>query len=120
MDTIITHENQNLNISGIENANVKQNKTKEYILRAQRNYYHKRKNDANYKESLKKKQEKYINNNKEEFNKRQTLYMQEYRKRQKAAKLAEQSTNPPQSEDVAKPTIENITDAMATTTISGS
>lgn len=110
---------ENTNIVEIENANVKQNKTKEYILRAQRNYYHKHKNDANYKESLKKKQEKYINNNKEEFKIRQKLYMQEYRKRQKAAKLAEQSANPPPPEDVAKSTIENITDALKTTTISG-
>ena len=119
MDTIITTENQNTNIVGIEHANVKQNKTKEYILRAKQNYYNKHKHEQEFKDKNKLWVANYRNNNKEEFNKRQKLYMQEYRKRQKAAKLAEQSANPPPPEDVAKSTIENITDALKTTTISG-
>jgi hypothetical protein len=49
-------------------------KTKEYLLRAQRNYYHKHKDDAEYKEKLRLKKQKYRQDHKEEYNEKQRAY----------------------------------------------
>lgn len=62
-------------------------KTKEYVLRAHRNYYNKHKDDPEYREKLRQKKNKYREEHKEEYNEKQRIYMKEYRARKKVEKL---------------------------------
>jgi len=61
-------------------------KTKEYILRAKRNYYNRNKDDIEYKQKIKEYRDKYRNNNKDEYNELQRNYMKAYRERKKVEK----------------------------------
>jgi hypothetical protein len=64
-------------------------KTKEYILRARRNYrQRKRENDETYNEKVNEINRKYREKNKEKYNERQRLYMREYRAKKKAEAAA--------------------------------
>lgn len=58
-------------------------KTKDYILRAQRNYYNKHKDEAEYMEKLRQNKMKYRNEHKQEYNEKQRNYMRDYRAKKK-------------------------------------
>jgi len=74
-------------------------KTKEYILRARRNYrQRKRENDETYNEKVNEINRKYREKNKEKYNERQRLYMREYRAKKKAEAAAATTTAKPEQQ----------------------
>jgi hypothetical protein len=87
-----------LDINSVQNCNKNNNmdiniekKTKEYILRAKRNYYNRNKDDIEYKQKIKEYRDKYRNNNKDEYNELQRNYMKAYRERKKVEKQNNQN-----------------------------
>ena len=66
---------------------IKINKTPIYTLRAQKNYYNKKKDNPEFKNANNEKANTWINNNREQHNQNQVLY----RQRKKQAKLLEQN-----------------------------
>lgn len=74
-------------------CNCNKQATKDYILRAQKNYRQRKlANDPNYAELLRQKQREYIEKNKDKVNEKMKLYMREYRAKKKAEKKDEQTT----------------------------
>lgn len=62
---------------------------KEYVKNAQRNYrLRKLENDPDYVEKIKEQQRKYIEKNKDKYYEYKRVYMQKYRAKKKAEKLA--------------------------------
>jgi len=65
---------------------------KDYVKRAQRNYMlRKLEKDPSYAETLKQQKRNYIEKDKEKYNEYKRVYMQKYRAKKKAEKLAASS-----------------------------
>lgn len=84
-------------------------KTKDYVLRARRKYYNKRKNDEEFKDKLKAKLDRFRNKNRESYNEKQKIYTQRYRakKKQEQQHKLEQD-NPKKDTDINKSMLETI------------
>jgi hypothetical protein len=76
-------------------------KTKEYILRAHRNYrQRKRENDETYNAKVNEYNRKYRESKKDEYNEKHRLYMREYRAKKKAVASATTTNATPEQPDL--------------------
>ena len=62
-------------------------KTKEYVLRAHRNYYQSHKDDVEFKDKQRQKKQKYREEHKDDYNAKQREYMRTYRAKKKQSKM---------------------------------
>lgn len=102
-------------------------KTKEYILRAHRNYrQRKRETDETYNEKVNEYNRKYRESKKDEYKEKHKLYMREYRAKKKAEAAAATTTIKPehqvaiekQAECSGKESIEAATATLGALTLS--